>query len=225
MFMMSASLEHHSVSDEHSSLIDEQLVSIKRSSYPKDNRTPKFIHTNCFGKPNKIFCRFVIEYIAMSLFFDYWGEHSASSGPAPYNDDKNVPSQVYKGIRWNMLLLVEFCHTLNPTRAQALFGETVKGNVEWGWEVPKLSKLFAKITTKKTSMNDYGIRSSWFFHDHKGHDKAMWIHHFFVMQFVHPYFRPPRDWDFSTPHDHFKNRTIKFGMECHIVHIVGSHIA
>ena len=109
-----------------------------------------------------------------------------------------------------MLLLVEFCHNLNPTRAQALFGETVKGNVEWGWEVPKLSKLFAKITTKKTSMNDYGIRSSWFFHDHKGHDKAMWIHHFFVMQFVHPYFRPPHDWDFSTPHDHFKNRTIKF---------------
>ena len=86
MFMMSASLEHHSVSDEHSSLIDEQLVSIKRSSFPKDDRTPKLIHTNCFGKPNKIFCRFVIEYIAMSLFFDYWGEHSASSGPAPYND-------------------------------------------------------------------------------------------------------------------------------------------
>ena len=86
MFMMSASLEHHSVSDENSSLIDEQLVSIKRSSFPKDNRTPDFIHTNCFGKPNKIFCRFVIEYIAMSLFFDYWGEHSASSGPAPYNN-------------------------------------------------------------------------------------------------------------------------------------------
>ena len=85
-FMMSASLEHHSVSDEHSSLIDEQLVSIKRSSFPKDNRTPDFIHTNCFGKPNKIFCRFVIEYLSMSLFFDYWGEHSASSGPAPYNN-------------------------------------------------------------------------------------------------------------------------------------------
>ena len=109
-----------------------------------------------------------------------------------------------------MLLLVEICQTLNPTRAQALFGESVKGNVEWGWEVPKLSKLFAKITTKKTSMNDYGIRSSWYGHDRKGHDKAMWIHHFFVMQFVHPYFRPPREWDFSTPHEHFKHRTIKF---------------
>ena len=108
MFMMSASLEHHSVSDEHSSLIDEQLVSIKRSSYPKDNRTPKFIHTNCFGKPNKIFCRFVIEYIAMSLFFDYWGEHSASSGPAPYN---NVST--YFILRPHIKLIVSKLNTLN----------------------------------------------------------------------------------------------------------------
>ena len=108
MFMMSASLEHHSVSDEHSSLIDEQLVSIKRSSYPKDNRTPKFIHTNCFGKPNKIFCRFVIEYIAMSLFFDYWGEHSASSGPAPYND-----VSTYFILRPHIKLIVSKLKTLN----------------------------------------------------------------------------------------------------------------
>jgi len=55
----------------------------------------------------------------------------------------------------------------------------VKGNnVEWGWEVPKLSKLFAKIVTKKTSINEFGIRSSWYGHNKIGHDKAMWIHHF-----------------------------------------------
>ena len=53
-----------------------------------------------------------------------------------------------------MLVLVEICNSINPTRALALFGERVKGNVEWGWEVPKLSKLFAKIVTKKTSLND-----------------------------------------------------------------------
>jgi hypothetical protein len=108
-----------------------------------------------------------------------------------------------------MLLLV-ICNSINPTRALALFGESVKGNVEWGWEVPKLSKLFAKIVTKKTSITDFGIRSSWYGHDAKGHNKAMWIHHFFVMQFVHPYFPPPREWDFSTPHEHFKHREIKF---------------
>ncbi len=84
-FMMSASPEHHSVTDKNSTLIDAVLVKIKRSSFPKDKRTPEFIHTNCFGKPDKLFCRFVIEYIAMSLYFDYWGEHSAATGPAPYN--------------------------------------------------------------------------------------------------------------------------------------------
>jgi len=29
---------------------------------------------------------FVIEYIAMSLFFDYWGDHAAGHAPAPFND-------------------------------------------------------------------------------------------------------------------------------------------
>jgi hypothetical protein len=33
---------------------------------------------------------------------------------------------------------------------------------------------------------------------------------FFVLQFVHPYFHPPHEWDFSTPHEHFKHREIKF---------------
>jgi hypothetical protein len=32
----------------------------------------------------------------------------------------------------------------------------------------------------------------------------------FVMQFVHPYFRPPHEWDFSMPYEHFKHRDIKF---------------
>ena len=85
-FMMSAALEHHNVDDKNSILIDTILVRIKKSSDPKNEHTPATIHTNCFGKPNKIFCRFVIEYIAMSLFFDYWGEHAAAHAPAPFND-------------------------------------------------------------------------------------------------------------------------------------------
>jgi hypothetical protein len=76
---MSASLEHHSVADENSTLIDAFLVKIKQSSFPKDERTPECINANCFGKPNKLFCCFVIEYIAMALYFDYWGEHSTYS--------------------------------------------------------------------------------------------------------------------------------------------------
>jgi hypothetical protein len=43
-FMMSALLEHHSVADDNSSLVDTLLVKIKQSSFPKDNRTPECIH-------------------------------------------------------------------------------------------------------------------------------------------------------------------------------------
>ena len=39
--MMSASLEHHSVADDNSSLVDTLLVKIKQSSFPKDHRTPE----------------------------------------------------------------------------------------------------------------------------------------------------------------------------------------
>lgn len=109
-----------------------------------------------------------------------------------------------------MLLLVDICQMMNPTRALALFGETKRGNIEWGWEVSTLNKLFSTIVTKKTSLTSHGVRSSWYGHGTPGHDKAMWIHHFFVMQFVHPYFRPPRDWDFVTRHEHFRHCEIKF---------------
>ena len=116
-FMMSATLEHHSVSDQNSGLIDTLLVKIKQSSYPKDNRTPDSIHNNCFGKPNKSFCRFVIEYIAMSLFFDYWGGHCASHGPAPYNSVSSY--SVLLHIKLNVCKLNRFyfkCCTVFRTR-------------------------------------------------------------------------------------------------------------
>jgi len=67
-FMMLASLEHHSVINANSSLIDTLFVNIKRSSFPKDERTPEFIHPNCFGKPsssavsslNTLLCHFTL---------------------------------------------------------------------------------------------------------------------------------------------------------------------
>ena len=69
-FMMSSTLEHYMVPDKDSSLNDTLLYMIKASSEPS-KKTPNSIHSNSFGKVNKTFCRFVIEYIAMSLYFDY----------------------------------------------------------------------------------------------------------------------------------------------------------
>ena len=81
--MMSSNLEHFSVPDKDSSLGDTLLLKIKASSEPSE-KTP-LIHNNAFGKVNRTFCRFVIEYIAMSLYFDYWGDHAAMSAPCPFN--------------------------------------------------------------------------------------------------------------------------------------------
>ncbi len=72
--MMSSNLEHLSVPDKDSTLNDTLLL-----------KTPTEIHYNSFGKVNKTFCRFVIEYIAMSLDFDYWGDHAANHTPCPFN--------------------------------------------------------------------------------------------------------------------------------------------
>jgi hypothetical protein len=83
-FMMSSNLEHFSVPDKDSALNDTLLQKIKASSEPS-KKTPNGIHNNSFGKVNKTFCRFVIEYIAMSLYFDYWGDHAAMSAPCPFN--------------------------------------------------------------------------------------------------------------------------------------------
>ncbi len=83
-FMMSSNLEHFSVPDKDSTLNDTLLRKIKASSCPS-KKTPPDIHYNSFGKVNKTFCRFVMEYIAMSLNFDYWGDHAANHAPCPYN--------------------------------------------------------------------------------------------------------------------------------------------
>ena len=81
--MMSYNLEHISVPDKDSSLSDSLLLKIKASSAPSQ-KTP-VLHNNSFGKVNRTFSRFVIEYIAMSLYFDYWGDHAAMNAPCPYN--------------------------------------------------------------------------------------------------------------------------------------------
>ena len=83
-FMMSSTLEHFTVPDKDSTLNDTLMVQIKASSEPS-KKTPNSLHSNSFGKVNKTFCRFVIEYIAMSLYFDYWGDHATMSAPAPLN--------------------------------------------------------------------------------------------------------------------------------------------
>ena len=87
------------------------------------------------------------------------------------------------------MILVEICFDIDPERAMALFGEKDDGKTTLGWKVPMPKTLFSALTNRKHALNKFGVKSSWSFHNYEGYTEAMWIHHFFVMQFVHPYFR------------------------------------
>jgi hypothetical protein len=108
-----------------------------------------------------------------------------------------------------MMVLVEICFDIDPQRAMAVFGEKDHGKTTLGWNVPKLKTLFSALTNRKHALNKFGVKSSWSFQDYEGYTEAMWIHHFFVMQFVHPYFRPRPDMNLETGL-HYNNQRITF---------------
>ena len=104
------------------------------------------------------------------------------------------------------MILVEICFDIDPERAMALFGEKENGKTTLGWKPPMLKTLFSALTNRKYAFNKFGVKSSWTFHVYEGYTEAMWIHHFFVMQFVHPYFRPRPDMNLETGlhHNNFR---------------------
>ena len=55
-------LENHSVNEENSNLRDSAMVLIKSTS--------ETLHHNSFGRVNKMFVHFVIDYIALSFLTD-----------------------------------------------------------------------------------------------------------------------------------------------------------
>jgi len=108
-----------------------------------------------------------------------------------------------------MMILVEICFDIDPERAMALFGEKDNGKTTLGWKPPMLKTLFSALTNRKYAFNKFGVKSSWTFHVYEGYTEAMWIHHFFVMQFVHPYFCPRPDMNLETGL-HYNNLRITF---------------
>ncbi len=72
-------LENHSVLEEKSFLFDSAMLSIMASS------EGEALHMNSIGKPNKMFARFVIDFLAMSLLFDCSHVHNSLVAPVPYS--------------------------------------------------------------------------------------------------------------------------------------------
>ena len=64
------------------------------------------IHVNLFGKVNKSFCQFVVDFISMALVFDAWSSHLSQFVPAPYVS--GVPAAVYKHMQNNREIIVHY---------------------------------------------------------------------------------------------------------------------
>jgi hypothetical protein len=62
---------------------------------------------NSFGKVNKTFVHFVVEFLSLSLLFDCWFDHSSQTSPAPFA--KKVPREIYRDLTRNRNAIVNYC--------------------------------------------------------------------------------------------------------------------
>ncbi len=62
---------------------------------------------NLYGKVINTFACFVVEMLAVNLFFDCWFYHSSQSSPAPYAS--YVPDEIYRDLTYNRDLIVSYC--------------------------------------------------------------------------------------------------------------------
>jgi hypothetical protein len=104
------------------SLFDSAMLSIKDSS------EGEALHTNSIGKPNKMFVRFVIDFLAMSLLFDCVHVHNSLVAPVPYSK-KQPTSNEQQMLQHNQEVLIMFCLQHNPKIAQKYFMNTSGENI------------------------------------------------------------------------------------------------
>jgi hypothetical protein len=126
-------LEHSNVPEEKSCIVDLLMKDIKKSS--KDET----IHTNSIGKVNTSLAKFVVDFIAMSLFFDAFIYHNAQAAPAPWAG-RHLSIKKQNLFQQNQIVLVKFCLRQNEDQAWKLFGKRQFGTV--GWTLSNLDSLW-----------------------------------------------------------------------------------
>ena len=128
-------LENHSVNEENSNLRDSAMVLIKSTS---ENQT---LHHNSFGRVNKMFVHFVIDYIALSLLTDAYVVHKTGVSPAPYANVEFSPQESTM-FQHNQRLLIEY--VLDSTRHDSVVGNYLRNiknsSVGW-WITSKYEKI------------------------------------------------------------------------------------
>jgi len=179
--MFDLQLESYHVGPLQSRITDSIMLDIKESSRPVAGRQP--INPNSFGKVNKSFCRFVIDFLAVQLVFNNGASFQAQVAPSPYTRDYNNP-EVMRLVRQNQALLIWLAIQMQPIKAQSLLCDIG----QLGWESPNLKQIFSQANSYCVKRRQ-GILSSYHGYSDNDNAKCLWIHHWVILQMIHPYFR------------------------------------
>jgi hypothetical protein len=189
LYLMSfLQLEDYYVTTAHSTVTDAAMLRIKNSSDPPANEQP--INVNSFGRVNKKLCRFIIDYVSLQVVFNNWYPFSTQVAPAPCA--KMTPENVITAIKRNQMICVSLCLTFT-NNLYSVFSE----NGSLGWEVPTIKQLCTTCVSYKKKW-DNGIISSW--EGYTANKDCLWIHHWVLLQFVHPSFSVPCKTDLNEKH-------------------------
>ncbi len=130
-----------------SHICNSQMKFLKMSS------NSELTNHNLFGRVNKKFAQFVIDFISVQLVFNNWYPFSTQFAPSPFT--KNIPEEVESALKNNQMILINICIRFDHN-ANILF---VKQGVK-GWTIPTLKQLFSMAVTFKNKFKK-GIISSW----------------------------------------------------------------
>jgi hypothetical protein len=108
---------------------------------------------NLFGRVNKKFALFVIDFISVQLVFNNWYPFLTQFGPSSFA--KNIPEELESALKKNQMILINICICLDNNANSSFVKQGVKG-----WPVPTLKQLFSMAVTFKNKFKK-GILSSW----------------------------------------------------------------
>ena len=147
------------------------------------------MHFNLIGKPNRMFAWFVADFLAMSILFDSFINHSLLVAPMPF---KKVPlSEAHMAMLiHNKHILIKFCLGQSLSGVDKYFLNEKTGDIgRWCLDLHKLWSMSTKfycqlhaniVSSFQSYMDSYtGLKK----------EQKLWIHHFVILQLFHPLFR------------------------------------
>jgi hypothetical protein len=131
--MVLLQLEDFLVGGYQTNICNSQMRFLKMSSHPSVDG--QLTNHNSFGRVNKKFAWFVIDFISVQLVFNNWYPFSTQFAPSPFA--KNIPEKNEQVLKTNQLILINICICLDNNANSSFVHQGVKG-----WPVPTLKQLF-----------------------------------------------------------------------------------